>query len=250
MRWHLGPLTSFDTETSGLNVETDRIVTAAVLGIRPQRGSNPEDDPTRWLAIDRLGWMSDAGGMDIPEAASNIHGITTEVARTQGWPAAKVISGVAIALAERIAVGVPVVVMNAPYDLTLLDRELQRYGLPQLAEQAGQELIVIDPLVLDRHVDRYRRGRRTLTALCELYDVQLDGAHEAAADALAAARVAVAIADRYPAIAEMPLPELHKAQQTWAGEQAVSLQEYLRKTALDATVSPEWPLIPRQGGTQ
>lgn len=247
MTWNLGPLAAFDLETTGLDVETDRIVTASILGIRPQRGTHPDDDPGRWTAIDRYGWIADPG-IDIPTAASAVHGYTTERARAEGRSASGVTRDVAIVLSEHIRAGVPVVVMNAPYDLTLLDRELQRHGLPSLAEQAGREPLVIDPRVLDKQADQWRKGSRSLTHLSTHYEVELTGAHEAAADALAAVQVAVAIAQRDRAIGGASAEELHKAQAEWAVEQAASFQAYLRRKGSTEVVNPAWPMIPRQAG--
>jgi DNA polymerase-3 subunit epsilon len=244
-RWFEGPLAAFDTETSGLDIETDRIVTATVLGIRAQRGKWAEDDEGRWTPT-RLSWLADPG-VEIPKAASAVHGVTTEVARAEGWPAAKVVAGIAIALAEFVAAGTPVIVMNAPYDFSLLDRELLRHGLPTLAEQAGCEPIAIDPLVLDRAVDRYRPGRRNLASLCLHYGVKLTAAHDATADALAAARVAVEIGTRYPAVGRLTPAELHAAQAEWAPQQAASYEAYRRRTEPTFTTHRHWPLIPRQG---
>jgi DNA polymerase III epsilon subunit-like protein len=47
-------------------------------------------------------------------------------------------------------------------------------------------------MVIDKHLDRFRKGRRTLAAICEAYGVDLpaDEAHTAGADALAACRAA------------------------------------------------------------
>ncbi|MQS14481.1 3'-5' exonuclease [Streptomyces kaniharaensis] len=247
MSWHLTPLVGFDVESTGVDPESDRIVTAAVLWVGPQRSANAEDNAIRWKAIDRYGWVANPG-VEIPEGAAKLHNITTEHARAVGRPAARVVQEIGIALAERIAEGTPIVAMNAVYDLTMLDRELQRHGHRPLAVQAGREPVVVDPLVLDRQVDRYRRGKRTLTALCQHYGVKLDDAHEAAADALAAIRVAVAIAERHPAIGGASIADLHTAQTAWAGEQADNLRQYLARQNRDVSgVHGHWPLIPRQG---
>lgn len=242
--WYLGPLAGFDLETSGLDVENDRIVTAAVIGIRPQRGTHPADDPTRWTAIDRYGWTADPG-IAIPTAASDVHGYTTERVRAEGRSAYGVTRDVTIVLAEQIRAGIPIVIMNAPYDLTLLDRELRRHDLPSLAEQAGRDPLVIDPRILDKQTDQWRKGRRTLGDLSAHYEVELTGAHEAAADALAAVQVAVAIGRRHPAIGDASPEDLHKAQTVWAAEQAASFQAHLRKKDPSAVVEGAWPLITR-----
>lgn len=229
MSWHLGRMAGFDLETTGIDVEQDRIVTACVVqcgGGQPTLSAN---------------WLADPG-IDIPEQAAAVHGITTEVAREKGRPAAEVVAELLAALGQVITSGIPIVAMNARFDLTMLDREAARYGLPPLP--AGP---VVDPLVLDKHVDRYRRGKRTLTALCEHYQVDLGAAHTSSADALAACRVAWRIGNTRPQLASMTLADLHTAQIGWAAEQAADLQAHLRKTKPDAYCAPEWPLIPRQG---
>ena len=73
--WHRGPLASYDCETTGTVVGTDRIVSAALI--------HPNGNVTRWL--------SDVDGVEIPEAATAVHGITTEHARAHGRPAKEVV---------------------------------------------------------------------------------------------------------------------------------------------------------------
>lgn len=250
MTWHLGPLVAFDLETTGLNVETDRVVTAAVIGISPDENAGPDREQVRWQAVNRLGWIANPG-IPIPPPAAAVHGITTEQALTVGRPAVQVIREIAAALTRHVQAGTPIVAMNARYDLTLFDRELYRYGLPSLAEQAGYEPLVIDPMVLDKVVDQFRSGKRTLTDLCRVYGVDLTGAHQAAADALAAARVAAAIGRLYPRVGEMTLADLHKNQTVWAGGQADSYRSWLLRQGRPADdVRSEWPLIPRQAAGQ
>ena len=49
--WYEGPLAAFDTETTGVDVETDRIVSAAVV-VQDAPGSRPR--MTRWL-VNQIG---------------------------------------------------------------------------------------------------------------------------------------------------------------------------------------------------
>ncbi|MFC9700877.1 3'-5' exonuclease [Streptomyces sp. NPDC056943] len=226
--WHTGRLAGFDLETTGVDVEADRIVTATVV----QCGGEQPTVPANWLADP---------GVEIPEGAAKVHGITTEKARTEGKPAAEVVADLLAALGQVIASGVPVVAMNARFDFTLLDREAARYGLPPLP--GGP---VIDPLVLDKHVDQYRSGKRNLTALCAHYGVPLGAAHTSDADAIAACRVAWRIGSTRPALAALSLDELHSAQIRWAAGQAAGLQAHLRQKDPAAYCPPVWPLIPRQ----
>lgn len=228
MSWHLGRMAGFDLETTGIDVESDRIVTACVV----QCGGGQPTDSASWLADP---------GIEIPQQAADVHGITTARARAEGKPAAEVVADVLAALGQVIAAGVPVVAMNARYDLTLLDREARRYGLAPLP--AGP---VIDPYVIDKHIDRYRKGGRKLTDLCAHYGVPIGDAHTADADAIAACRVAWRIGSTRPDMAALPLATLHDQQAEWAAEQAASLQEYFRRKDPNALVRGEWPLIPHQ----
>ncbi|MEU2996837.1 3'-5' exonuclease [Streptomyces sp. NPDC006995] len=233
MTWHLGRMCGFDLETTGVDTETDRIVTACVVML----GGKLPTQATTWLANP---------GVEIPEGAAKVHGITTEVARAEGQPAGQVVEQIVAELAQASYAGIPIVIMNASFDLTLLDREAERHRVHPLTGEGRSDLRVVDPRVLDRQVDRYRSGKRTLTHLCQHYDVRLDGAHSADADAVAACRVAWRQATRYPQLAAMTLDELHTAQVGWAAEQAASLQEHFRQTRPDAVVEGAWPLIPRQ----
>ncbi|MFJ6777507.1 exonuclease domain-containing protein [Kitasatospora sp. NPDC091257] len=182
--------------------------------------------------------------MPIPAEAAAIHGIGDEVARSKGRPAKEAVEEIAAALCERIAAGRPVVAFNAPFDLSLLDAELRRHGLATLAERLGRPVgPVLDALVIDRAVDKYRKGSRTLQRVCELYGVELTDAHEAGSDALAAVRVAVALAGRYPAeVGALEPAELHRRQIDWYRQWAEGLQAWLRRGKdPQAVVDPRWP---------
>jgi DNA polymerase-3 subunit epsilon len=237
--WHLGRLCGFDTESTGIDVENDRIVTACVVQCG---GDLPTQSGT---------WMADPG-IEIPEEAAKVHGITTEQARAEGRPAAEVVEQVFAALAQVVRDGIPVVAMNASYDFTLLDREARRHGVQPLTDIVGDDLRVVDPRVLDKKIDPYRRGGRKLEDLCRHYDVALDGAHSADADAIAACRVAWRIATKDSRIGAAPLSALHLWQVSWARQQAESLAGYFRRTPGKESwadgVRTEWPLIPAPRG--
>ena len=233
--WHLGRLVGFDIESTGVDPERDRIVTACVV----QCGAT--------LPAASATWMADPG-IEIPEAAAAVHGITTARARAEGRPAGEVVEEVVTALVAAVLSGAPVVAMNAAYDLTMLDREARRHGVQPLTDAVGGDLRVVDPFVLDKRVDPYRRGSRKLTDLCRHYQVPLDAAHNAAADALAACRVAWRIAATHAAIGSASIDDLHAQQVAWAREQAESLADHFRRTPGKEqradSVRGDWPLLP------
>lgn len=219
-------LAVFDLETTGIDVDTSRIVTAHV-GVIGSDGA----------VLERHEWLVDPG-IEIPTAAALIHGISTERARAEGVSPVTAIAEIVAALADAAARGLPIVAYNAAYDLTILDREAARYGLDGLTPGA-----VIDPLVIDKRVDRYRRGKRTLTAAAAHYGVNFEDAHDAGADAVAAGRVAQAIARRYPEVSAIAAAELHAQQIDWSREQAESYQAYRRKNGdPEFTTSGAWPV--------
>jgi DNA polymerase-3 subunit epsilon len=121
--------------------------------------------------------------------------------------------------------GVPLVGMKLDYDLTILDtqsRTLCGRGLPE----RGWCGPVLDAVVLDRHEDRFRKGSRTLSALCAHYGVCIENAHDAVADAVASAEVLFALAARFASLGEAEPIELHQAQIAWHREWAESYDDW------------------------
>ncbi|MEN9660733.1 MAG: hypothetical protein RLZZ443_662, partial [Actinomycetota bacterium] len=59
----------FDTETTGLDLREARIVTACVLEL--DANGQPVGDAVEWLADP---------GIEIPQVAADVHGVTTEYA--------------------------------------------------------------------------------------------------------------------------------------------------------------------------
>ncbi|MFJ2505616.1 MULTISPECIES: 3'-5' exonuclease [Microbacterium] len=217
----------FDLETTGVDVESDRVVTAYV-GVLDAAGRE----------IAARSWLADPG-IPIPDGASAVHGITTEHARAEGRPSPEVVAEVTAALRSLLEQNVPVVAYNAAYDFSLLAHEAARHGIVPLTAPSP----IIDPLVIDKAYDRYRRGRRTLEVVAAHYAVVLDGAHEASADAIAAGRVAQALARRF-SLPETPA-ELHTNQIGWARSQAASLTEYfvsIGRLDPEESIDGSWPV--------
>lgn len=233
MSWHLGRLAAFDTETTGTDPEQDRIVTAAVSLVGAKIESEHRD------------WLLDPG-VEIPAGATAVHGISTEQARAKGMHPRFAVEEITSILAAHLRRGTPIVAFNARFDLTMLDREARRHGVVPLIDRVGgaEGMVVIDPFVLDKQVERFRAGKRTLEAVCKVYGVSLDQAHAANADALAAARVAYRLATRTAELRELDLRELHARQIEWAAEQAASLQDYFMRNGRHEHVQGAWPVVP------
>lgn len=233
----------FDLETTSVDVETARIVTA-FFGVLDEDGN----------VIDAHNWMVRPDGYEIPEEATVVHGVTTEQALEEGEPLAKVLGEICAKLENLDVKGTPLCGHNLSYDLSLMDRELARQDwMPGYAaiDYWIEGAVVLDSLVIDKHIDPYRKGKRTLITAAEHYGVELseEEAHGAQADAIASGRIVQAmlrqgLADEYGPRA------LHEAQKEWKREQAASLEKYFRTKAdpiqPDAVVDGNWPFIPRK----
>ncbi len=220
-------LAVFDLETTGLDLVEARIVTACAVAIDEQgqvTGANIE-------------WLADPV-IEIPEAASNVHGVTTEIARARGRNSKEVVSEILETLRGFLKAGIPVVAYNAPYDFTILHYEALRNGLEPLSDPKP----IIDPLVLDKFVDQYRSGKRTLQVAASVYGVELSDAHNATADAIAAGKVAQAIALKHSAKLPADVFDLHDAQKVWSVQQDDSYEIFRRKSSPDFTVVRGWPV--------
>lgn len=242
--WWRGQLAGFDTETGGPDPLDARLVTASVVFTEPDQ----ESVCTDWLvAVDD----------PIPAEATEIHKVTTEHAQQHGQPLETVVAEVSGLLGALWSDGCPLIVFNAPYDLTLLNQERSRCGAGPLTFTESSTPI-LDPLVIDRAMDKYRKGSRKLPAVCKHYGVTLDAAHTSAADSLAAVQVMRALVVAYPKLAQTSLQHLYRLQAVWYASWADNYQNYLRnkmasedansQEILDTVIDHSWPVrIPVEG---
>lgn len=232
--WQWQRMGILDTETTAPDPEEARVVTICT----GQVSGRVEPEVTQQVVNP---------GVEIPQGAIEIHGVTNERAIAEGIDPAAGADFAQQWLGWIWDQGLPVVAFNATYDLTVIDRECRRH-LGHGIEVTGP---VVDPFVLDRQVDKYRKGSRKLDATAAHYGVRLDAAHDATEDALAAGRVAWAIAQKYPEIAAMTLEDLHEAQIGWHAARQADFRAYLVRTGKPADdVDGHWPLRPMLVGSR
>jgi DNA polymerase-3 subunit epsilon len=264
VKWHEGRMVAVDTETTGVNPLEARIVTAAVVHFAP--GQRPTS----------IQWVIDPG-TQVPDEAAAVHGWTNERIRgflgRPGTDAVRIHNGrkqpltrdaalfeIAAQAATAMAAEAPLVVMNAAYDLTLLETELVRNAIDPLSTRPTGIRGVVDPMVIERAFDPYRRLKggcrggkyrcggcgatdHKLLSLCAHYGIRHAGAHDASADAVASVRILRRLVDSWPEIARWKLPTLHEHQVTWRREQADSLRAYFDKNGIEHDgVDPGWPV--------
>lgn len=222
MNFDASRMLAFDLETTSANPKEARIVTSALVRIDGRD-------------VQKIEHLADPG-IEIPQEATNVHGITTEKARAEGRPHEVVLKDTVEAIKAAWEDGLTLIVYNAAFDLTVLRSLTGDFTV------TGP---VYDPYVIDRVSDKWRKGKRTLGAVCEHYGVELGNAHEATADALAAARVAwKQVRQHYPNLAQMDENELMEFQAVKWYEDRVAFKKYLEGKGRDASdVSTAWPLI-------
>lgn len=237
-----------DFETTGVDPFEDRIVTAFV-GLMDTEGE----------VVQHKDYVVNPG-IEIPQGAIDIHGITNEhVAAHGASPDVVVVDILSIIQLECAQNGRPLVGTNISYDLTMLLAEARRH-LSRETAGAAEELLrsvnVIDTYVLDKHLDAYRRGSRRLIDTARHYGVTLseEEAHGAQADAIAAGRITLAIMAKYRQVSILGHPPminaslLHEAQIGWKAIQAASFQDWLRTKApadrrdAEAHIDGSWPI--------
>ncbi|WP_034659259.1 MULTISPECIES: 3'-5' exonuclease [unclassified Corynebacterium] len=222
MNFDASRMLAFDLETTSANPKDARIVTSALVRIDGRD-------------VQKVEHLADPG-IEIPQAATDVHGITTERAQAEGRPHEEVLKDTVDAIKAAWDDGLTLIVYNAAFDLTVLRSLTGDFTV------TGP---VFDPYVIDRVSDKWRKGKRTLGAACEHYGVELGNAHEATADALAAARVAwKQVRQHYPNLAQMDENELMEFQAVKWYEDRVAFKKYLEGKGRDASdVSTAWPLI-------
>lgn len=227
----LDTIAVFDTETTGLDLRGDRIVTASI-----QRMNSAGE-----ILPGGKDWVINPG-IPIPEIASRVHGYYDKDvidAETSDKAIPEILDAINACFAEDI----PVLAYNAAYDFTILHYEAKRLGLHPV--KFGN---VIDPLVIDKTIDKYRKGKRTLAAASERYNVSLDKAHTAKDDAIAAGHVGLGmlrffLAQDQPVV---PFPssahELHDLQVKWADAIEDSYAKWRQTDVPDYKPIFGWPV--------
>ncbi|HMU26450.1 MAG TPA: exonuclease domain-containing protein, partial [Solirubrobacterales bacterium] len=124
MNWFDRRLAAFDIETTGTDIENDRIVTAAVSIV----GGGEQTVSRNWLVNP---------GVPIPAEATEVHKITNQMAMRDGVPTATAVEEITTLLAGALEEEVPVIAFNARFDLTILDREARRHGVEPLVDRVG-----------------------------------------------------------------------------------------------------------------
>ncbi|TDM00343.1 MAG: DNA polymerase III subunit epsilon [Flavobacteriaceae bacterium] len=166
------PLCVFDLETTGININQDRIVEISILKVFP----NGNKESKTYLVNP---------GIPIPKESSDIHGITDE--KVQNEPTFKELAPKILELIK----GSDLAGFNSNrFDIPLLAEELLRNGF---------DFDLTKHKAVDVQVIFHKMEQRTLSAAYKFYcNKDLIDAHSASADTLATYEVLEAQIEKYP----------------------------------------------------
>ena len=206
--WH--DFLAFDTETTGTDPATDRIVTSAIVRFH---GGIPIEEREWLLKID----------IPIPQASTDVHGITDERSQVEGADQVQALTEIHHHL---IVSGLPIVAFNAAFDIAMLNANLARHGIAPVVD-----VPIICPYVLDKQFDKYVKGRnqRRLLPTIQRYGLDLDEGswHGATADAAITGRLFLAQINKYDALRAYTPHELSADIATWRDQQEAEFQAWL-----------------------
>lgn len=219
----------WDAETTGIDVHEDRIVQWFMAT------ANAEGN-----LLDTWQWFLNPG-IEIPEEATAVHGLSNEWLSENGQDPKEALNEIRLIFLENI--DLIHVAFNMAFDLSILDAEFKRHHVSEnFGHYMRDKARLVDAIVIDRHHDKYRRGKRTLAAQADHYgvDYDADSLHDARVDVALTAKVTVKVLEKFG----VPTTD---EQAAWYYSWSEGLEEYLRKSDAEARVDREWPL--RTGGS-
>ncbi|MBP3222573.1 MAG: DNA polymerase III subunit epsilon [Actinomycetaceae bacterium] len=247
--WTQKPRLGFDTETTGINIYTDRIVTCSLiytcpLVARPKKpflsGAIQELSNTTYR--EKKYWIINPG-IPIPQAATRVHGITTEQAVSQGQNPKNALEEIASLISSHMNAGNPLIAYNAGFDLSILNRELERNNLIPLTQRLIKISPVIDPYYLDKYLDKYRRGPRKLQHLLEHYCSDNErNFHNAEADVYATLDIVDAMIAHYEQLKNTSLDTIQEYAHIAHTDTVTYFKRKAEENGTTNDDSFEWPI--------
>lgn len=214
----------FDVESTGIDVFEDRIV--QFFGATADSKGNLLDTWEFFINP----------GISVPEEAAAVHGFDDEFLQENGEAPKEALDKISsLFWSHRNLIQVA---FNMNYDLSILDAEMRRHrGSKRFGEWFAKNGKLVDGLVIDRHKDKYRKGRRNLETQAKHYGVEFDpdAAHNALYDTEVTAKVTVKILEKFGT-------PTTREQAQWQESWRSNFEKYLQKTDPAASVERGWPL--------
>jgi DNA polymerase III subunit epsilon len=226
---------AFDTETTGLDFENDRIIQAAVAVF------------SKGQQVWSFNWLLNTDIESSAEAVA-VHGITDEYRKEHGIPSIGVMLHLCNMFRRMQRSNAPVVAFNAPFDFSMFRAELKRFSLDFNLDG----LHVYDPLVVDRH---YQKNVPIFTApfmrqssMAARYGLSIP-THDALDDAICAGHIALAQSIHHSPLRSASPAELDRRQAQWHSEFAAKVNAFASKKDFKFYI-PQWPFGDMNGNQE
>jgi DNA polymerase III epsilon subunit family exonuclease len=204
--WHEMAFLAVDVETTGLDAVSNRVIELALVPF------NMPDDVKPFCQLFSV-------GESLSQEIINITGISDDMLK--GKPAFKECADECVRLMSKASF---MVAYNAKFDRPFLESEMARL------EKVLPDLPWIDPFVFICELDRFKRGKK-LSDSAKRWGVNLENAHRAMADAMAAGKLMLKMAD---AAGCHSLDALLTKQKIWQWRNAHNMAE-LKRSSLWST---------------
>lgn len=160
---------TFDTETTGVDTENDRIITCFM---RARDGDE---------TVFEKNWVIDPG-VEIPKEASDVHGMATEWVRENGRKDVReALEEIHRALTKYAVWDYLVCGYNHAFDLSILKAEVTRHGAEDAWYFPG-EAEFLDPAIFSRKFDKYKKGGHQLITVAKRNGIEVEEDRLHAAD--------------------------------------------------------------------
>lgn len=162
---------TLDCESTGVDTANDRIIT---WFMRAREGDK---------VVFERNWILDPG-VEIPEEAAAVHGMSTEWVRKHGRKdVSAAVEEIANGLADYAGRGFVIAGYNHAFDLSMLNSELERYFGEGLAtSREFREARYIDPAIFSRVFDKYVKGGHQLITVAKRNGIEIEEDRLHAAD--------------------------------------------------------------------
>lgn len=161
-----------DCESSGVDTANDRIIT---WFMRAREGDK---------VVFERNWILDPG-VEIPEEAAAVHGMSTEWVREHGRKdVSTAIDEIVHELSEYAHYGFVVCGFNHAFDLAMLEAEAKRHfkGVQNLAIKDRPDTRYVDPAIFSRVFDKYVKGGHQLITVAKRNGIEIEEGRLHAAD--------------------------------------------------------------------
>lgn len=163
-------IVTFDTETTGVDTENDRILTCFM---RAKDGDK---------VVFEQNWIIDPG-VEVPDGAAEVHGMTTEWIREHGRKdVAEAIIEIGNQLETFAHRGYVVCGFNHSFDLATLHAELRRASPNLFGLSLDGTVRYLDPCIFSRCLDKYKKGGHQLITVAKRNGIEIEEDRLHAAD--------------------------------------------------------------------